>query len=117
VRHFTALRPARLAMTLTLVAETNRGSQRIVIPTSISNSGTQPATIHNAKLIESSPERQSLWVPNLRHPSLRHHQRHQERRLRRVAVISESRLLATDAPCHPEQRRGAADDTTFEASE
>jgi hypothetical protein len=59
--YFTTLRPARLTMTLTLVAETSRGGQRIVIPTSISNSGTQPATILNAKLIESSPERQSLW--------------------------------------------------------
>jgi len=59
--YFTTLRPARLAMTLTLVAETSRGDQRIVIPTSISNSGAQPATILNAKLIESSPERQSLW--------------------------------------------------------
>ncbi len=59
--YYTALRPARIAMTLTLVAVTSRGGQRIVIPTSISNAGAQPATILNAKLIESDPEHQSLW--------------------------------------------------------
>jgi hypothetical protein len=59
--YYTTLRPASIAMTLTLVAETSRGGQRIVIPTSISNEGAQSATILNAKLIESEPDRQSLW--------------------------------------------------------
>jgi hypothetical protein len=69
--YFTALRPARLAMTLTLVAETSRGGQRIIIPTSISNSGTQPQRSSTQSSSRARPNVNRSGVPNLRHPSLR----------------------------------------------
>jgi hypothetical protein len=61
--YWTALRPARVTATMTIVAETSRRGQRILIPTSISNGGAKAATVLNAKLIESEPAtgRQSLW--------------------------------------------------------
>ncbi len=59
--YYTVLRSPHVSATLTLVAVSSRSGRHIIVPTSISNSGAQPATVLNAKLIESSGERQSLW--------------------------------------------------------
>jgi hypothetical protein len=46
--YWTARRPARVTATMTIVAETSCGGQRILIPTSIFNGGAKAAADKHA---------------------------------------------------------------------